>query len=131
MDCDRKHCSYEIYKIYKLDFSTISSYPVISSCYFNQQGAFVIDTDGSILACDGDVGKQKTKFSDIFSIENFDNLEKPLEIIPKVREMCSSCCYYPKCGGGCANTYGNSCEYDACFMERYEIELLIDQLIDS
>lgn len=130
-ECDRVACSSDIYNLYKPNFKTLISYPKINSCYMNQQESFVIDTDGSILACDGDVGKQKTKFSDVFTIDNFDNLEKPLSVIPKVRKMCSLCAYYPKCGGGCANTYENACEYDACFMARYETEFLINQLINS
>ena len=130
-ECDRTSCSSNIYSLSNPNFNTLTYYPKVNSCFINQQGAFVIDTDGSILACDGDVGKQKTKFSDVFAIDNFDDLEKPSSVIPKVREMCSSCVYYPKCGGGCANTYGNSCKYDACFMVRYETEFLINQLINA
>ena len=128
---DRLACSSMIYKLYNPEFSIMSWYPKVNQCFINQQGAFVIDTDGGILACDGDVGKQKTKFSDVFSADNFDNLEKPDTVIPEVREMCRTCKFYPKCGGGCASSYGSSCEYDACFMARYETEYLIDQLINS
>ena len=129
-ESERIAYSSKIYDLYCPEHSLLTSIPKINSCFINQQEAFVIDADGSILGCDGDVGKKHTKFSDVFSIDNFDELEKPESVIPKVRDMCSECVYYPKCGGGCMNTYNNPCKYDACFQERYKTEYLLNRIID-
>lgn len=129
-ESERVEYSSRIYDLYSPERSLLTYIPKINSCFINQQGSFVIDTDGSILGCDGDIGKRHTKFSNVFSIDNFDNLEKPESVIPKVRNMCESCVYYPKCGGGCMNTYSNPCKYDACFQERYKIEYLLNKIID-
>ena len=67
-------------------------------------------------------------FGTVYEIESFNDLKKPNEIIPKVREQCRSCVYYPKCGGGCRAAYSCRCEYDACFMERYKTEFLINKI---
>ena len=129
-ECKRISYCEDIYFIYPPETELLSSIPRVNPCFFTQKNSFVIDTDGSILACDGDVGKQHTKFSDLCEISNFDNVEKPTSVIPTVREMCKNCSYFPKCGGGCMSVYNSRYEYDACFMERYKVEYLLNRLID-
>ena len=57
-------------------------------------------------------------------------LDKPEHLIPAIRERCKKCVYYPKCGGGCRAVYESSCECDACFMDRYKIEYLLNNIIN-
>lgn len=117
-----------VYRMYPPESELLSDNPKVNACFYQQPGAFVIDFDGIILCCDRDVGKQKTKIGTVYEIESFNDLKKPNEIIPKVREQCRSCVYYPKCGGGCRAAYSCRCEYDACFMERYKTEFLINKI---
>lgn len=126
---ERIACASDIYALFPPEAHLLSSIPKVHPCFITQRHAIVIDTDGSVLACDGDIGRQFTKYADVHAITDFDNLEKPTSVIPKVREMCETCAYYPKCGGGCISTYGSSCPYDACFMERYQTEFLLNRLI--
>lgn len=126
---ERIHYTNTIYKMYHPELDLLSEIPKVNSCFFQQPGAFVIDTDGSILCCDRDIGKQKTKLSDVYSINNFNGLKKSKTIIPELRKQCKHCVYYPKCGGGCKAAYNNKCQYDACFMERYKTEYLINKIM--
>ncbi|MBQ8135094.1 MAG: radical SAM protein [Clostridia bacterium] len=125
-----KRISYvsSVYRMYPPEAELLASNPKVNACFYQQPGAFVIDVDGGILCCDRDVGKQKSKIGTVYDIEGFDKLKKPEEIIPKVRKQCSGCVYYPKCGGGCRAAYNSKCEYDACFMERYKTEFLINKI---
>lgn len=127
----RVYYSSKIYSIQHPESELLIENPKIHACFFQQPGAFVIDTDGSILCCDRDVGKQKTKISDIFSIDKFDDLVKLNNIIPETRMECESCVYYPKCGGGCRAAYYSKCEYDACFMIRYKIEFMLNKIMNG
>lgn len=120
-----------IYNIYEPEMAILTFQPKLEACFFEQTGAFVIDIDGSILCCDRDIGKQNTKISDIYSIQNFDDLTKPDSIIPKVRSECRECVYYPKCGGGCRAAYSFKNKYDACFMDRYKTDFWINKIIGN
>lgn len=120
----------KIYDLYPPQQNLLTEIPKINACFLPQAHAFVIDTDGSILCCDRDVGKQKTKLSTVYDISSFEVIDKPVCIISTDQEHCRKCVYYPKCGGGCKAVYGSSCKYDACFMERYKIEYLLNSIID-
>lgn len=120
----------KVYDLYPPQQSLLTSIPKINSCFYSQAKAFVIDTDGSILCCDRDIGKQKTKLSTVYDISSFESLDKPVCLIPKVRERCKRCVYYPKCGGGCRAVYGSLCDCDACFMARYQVEYLLNHIIN-
>lgn len=120
-----------IYDLYPPERSLLTSMPKTNTCFYQQQKAFVIDTDGSILCCDRDVGRQKTKISSIYDISSFDIICNQKRSIPEKRSCCQKCVYYPKCLGGCIAVYGNSCECDACFTERYQVEYLLNCIIDS
>ncbi len=122
--------SNQIYQIYPLGNSLLTNIPKINNCYFQQQGAFVIDTDGSILCCERDIGRQKTKISSVQELNTLDNLKKPVSIFPPIKKQCQICAYYPKCSGGCFAAYDSSCQYDACFMEKYKVEYLLNKIID-
>lgn len=119
-----------IYDKYKPERSILSSIPKLNSCYYQQKCSFVIDADGSILCCERDVGRQKTKLATVYSIESLDTLYKPEKIFPETKKICQKCVYYPKCLGGCIATHSCKYEYDACFMERYKLEYLLDKIID-
>lgn len=125
----RTECLKSIYTIYEPEIAILTFQPKLEACFFEQTGAFVIDSDGSILCCDRDIGKQNTKISDIYSIQNFDDLQKPDSIIPKVRSECRKCVYYPKCGGGCRAAYSFKNKYDACFMDRYKTDFWINKIL--
>ncbi|MBQ7433519.1 MAG: radical SAM protein [Lachnospiraceae bacterium] len=129
VECERINYTDAIYKIYPPESGLLKSVPKITPCFFQQEGAFVIDTDGSILCCDRDIGKRHTKIADIDKITNFDLLKKPTNIIPVVRNQCKHCVYYPKCGGGCSAAYSSQNSQDACFMEKYKIECLLNKII--
>lgn len=120
----------KVYDRYPPQQNLLSEIPKINACFFSQAHAFVIDTDGSILCCDRDVGKRKTKLSTVYDISSFETLDKPEHLIPAIRERCKKCVYYPKCGGGCRAVYESSCECDACFMDRYKIEYLLNNIIN-
>ena len=120
--------SQQVYRIYPPSKSLLTDIPKINSCYLQQKGAFVIDTDGSILCCERDIGRQKTKIASVQEIDDIDSLKK--SVFPPIREQCKVCAYYPKCLGGCIATHNSSCKYDACFMERYKTEYLLDKIID-
>lgn len=125
----RINCASDIYSIFPPKMDLLSFVPKVHPCFISQKYSFVIDTDGSILACDGDVGKQHTKYANLYENIDFNELKKPSNIIPDIRDLCKKCQYYPKCGGGCSNSYNNNCQYDSCFMERYKIEFLLNRLI--
>lgn len=127
---DRNSFCSEIYRMFPPENGLIATTPRISACFFQQKGDFVIDTDGSILCCDRDVGKHRTKIADIFKAENFDELSKPEDVIPEVRKQCMKCPYYPKCSGGCRDAYKCRCVFDACFMDRYKLDFILDRIID-
>lgn len=127
-ESERMNYSTAVYKTYSPELNLLSEVPRIYPCFFEQPGAFVIDTDGSVLCCERDIGKQHTKISSIYDIESFDNLEKIGVSVPKMHEQCKRCVYYPKCGGGCKAAYDSKCKYDACFMERYKTEYLINKV---
>ena len=120
----------QVYQLYYPGNGILTNIPKINSCYFQQQGAFVIDSDGSILCCERDIGRQKTKIASVQDIITLDTLHKPKSIFPETREQCQTCVYYPKCLGGCFATYDSSCQYDACFMEKYKVEYLLNKMID-
>lgn len=119
-----------IYDLYPPEQSLLTNIPKINACFFQQSDSFVIDTDGSILCCDRDIGNQKTKISTVYDISTFENLDKPECLIPEIGKRCKKCVYYPKCGGGCRALYVNSCEYDSCFTERYKVEYLLNNIIN-
>lgn len=129
-DCERLKYFEKIYDLYPPERNVLTSIPKISACFFQQSDAFVIDTDGSILCCDRDIGKQKTKISTVYDVPTFENFNKPEYLIPETRKRCTTCVYYPKCGGGCRAVYGNSCECDACFTERYKVEYLLNSMMN-
>lgn len=129
-NCDRLRYFEKIYDLYPPARSILTSIPKVSACFFQQTDAFVIDTDGSILCCDRDIGKQKTKITTVYDISTFEDLKKPEYLIPETRTACKTCAYYPKCGGGCKAVYGSSCECDACFTERYKVEYLLNNIIN-
>lgn len=120
----------KVYDLYPPQQSLLTNIPKINACFYSQAQAFVIDTDGSILCCDRDVGKQKTKMSTVYEISSFEALDKPACLIPAVREHCKRCVYYPKCGGGCRAAYESFCDCDACFMDRYQVEYLLNHIIN-
>lgn len=128
---ERVDCASNVYALFPPELDLLTCTAKVHPCFITQRHSVVIDTDGSILACDGDIGRQHTKYADIFAVSNFDTLEKPFGMLPKVRKLCETCPYFPKCGGGCVNSYGNSCQYDACFMERYKTEFLLNRLMQS
>jgi len=132
LDDDNQRFSYsgQIYELYPPGNSLLTNIPKINNCYFQQQGAFVIDTDGSILCCERDIGRQKTKISSVQELNTLDNLKKPVSIFPPIKKQCQICAYYPKCSGGCFAAYDSSCQYDACFMEKYKVEYLLNKIID-
>ncbi len=129
-DTQRFSYSGQVYQLYPPGNSLLTNIPKINNCYFQQQGAFVIDTDGSILCCERDIGRQKTKIASLQTITALDTLHKSRASFPAVRERCRTCAYYPKCSGGCFAAYGSSCQYDACFMEKYKVEYLLNKMID-
>jgi len=129
-NCERLKYFENIYDLYHPEEDLLTNIPKINACFFQQKDAFVIDTDGSILCCERDIGKQKTKISTVYDISTFENLNKPVYIIPEIKTCCKKCVYYPKCGGGCKALYGNLCKYDACFTERYKIEYLLNSMMN-
>lgn len=132
MEDEQKRKSYSecIYQLYPPEHKLLTENPKVNSCYFQQNGAFVIDTDGSVLCCERDIGRQKTRITSIQDTVTLDDLKKPSHIFPRIRKQCQICAYYPKCLGGCAATYHHSCNYDACFMEKYKVEYLLNKIID-
>ena len=132
MDDEEKRMRYsdQVYKIYSPGNGLLTDIPKINSCYFQQQGAYVIDTDGSILCCERDIGRKKTKIASVHELDTLDDLKKSRSMFPPTRKQCQTCAYYPKCLGGCIATYENTCQYDACFMEKYKVEYLLNKMID-
>lgn len=118
-----------VYKYYSPGRNILSDIPKLNSCYFQQHGAFVIDTDGSILCCERDVGRHKTKIMSVYDTDSFDTLEKPEKLFPETRAQCKKCVYYPKCLGGCIAAYGCGYKYDACFMEKYKLEFILNKIM--
>lgn len=129
-ECERISCSHRIYTLSSPDHQILTNIPKTNSCYFQQKHAFVIDTDGSILCCERDIGRQKTKIGSIYDINCLDELVKPASVLPDVREQCKVCAYFPKCLGGCAAEYSSPSKNDSCFMDKYQIEYLLDQIMD-
>ncbi len=129
-EAQRNAFSKRVYQLYPPENKILAEIPKINSCYFQQYGAFVIDTDGSVLCCERDIGRQKTKIASVQEISTLDDLKKPAHIFPETRKQCQVCAYYPKCLGGCAAVYHNACCYDACFMEKYKVEYLLNKIID-
>ena len=130
-ECRRISCSGDIYRLYPPDQTILREIPKLNSCYYHQKGAFVIDTDGSVLCCERDVGRRKTRIASIQDVNSMDHLKKPVSLHPRIRERCRVCAYYPKCLGGCVPEAAASPNTNAaCFMEKYKVEHLLNRMLD-
>jgi len=73
---------------------------------------------------------KKTKIASVHELDTLDHLKKSKSMFPPTRKQCQKCAYYPKCLGGCIATYENTCQYDACFMEKYKVEYLLNKMMN-
>lgn len=126
----RLRYSSQVFQIFPPENTLLTNIPKINSCYFQQMNAFVVDTDGSILCCERDIGKRRTKIASLHDVYTLDELQKPISLFPKTRKQCQVCAYYPKCLGGCIASHESACRYDACFMEKYKVDYLLNRLFD-
>lgn len=89
--------------------------PRTSACYYNQKGAYSLDTKGNVYICEHLLGHEEEAIGNI----NDDILFPRREQSGK-RAECRKCVFLPKCQGGCNDTYKQG--EIPCFIDKYMIK---------
>ena len=97
--------------------------PKTTACYYNRKNAFSIDTNGDIFICEHMLGHKEKAIGNIS-----DNLDFSMDIreLSGQRIECQKCVFFPKCLGGCTDTYHNG--EIPCFIDKYIIQAYLELL---
>lgn len=97
--------------------------PKTHACFYNNQGAFCVDTNGDIFICEHMLGHKEHAIGNIY--EGFDKAKNVREPSGR-RKECQKCVFLPKCHGGCQSTYLS--HEEPCFMDKYMIKAYMELL---